>query len=63
MCKCQNCKFKSECCYYNECVKPVKDIVNNYSNDIQFGGEYDEYLSQLNKVLDNFTCNEFQKEI
>lgn len=61
--KCQNCKFKNECCYYDECIKPVQNIVNNYSNDIQFGGEYDEYLSQLSTVLDNFTCKEFQKEV
>jgi hypothetical protein len=61
MCKCQNCKFKNECGYYNECIKPVQNIVDNYSNDIQFGGEYDEYLSQLSNVLNKFTCEEFQR--
>ena len=63
MCKCQNCKFKNECGYYEEFVKPVQNMVNDYSNDIQFGGEHDEYLSQLSKALNNFTCKEFEKEI
>ena len=63
MCKCQNCKFKKECCYYEECIKSVQIIVKNYSDDIQFGGEYDEYISQLSKILNNFSCEEFQEEV
>ena len=62
MCICEKCGCKSECSYYEAYVEKNLKAAAEYSASVQFGGEFDPYLSTIAKAVDEFTCEYFEEE-
>jgi hypothetical protein len=57
-CCCKSCRYQDDCDYFNENIAPVSELVEVHLNS-NADKITDSFVRDLNKALDNFTCQDY----